>query len=121
MIEYPQPVPTAIHHIAGEVRAARLTREEDVLYMAAHLGLWAGRGDGEWTIDDASIHAEVGDVLLLLPAGAVIALPEGTYEALVTSLDQATKAHRRSMLLADLYAEARTVRVGAAKTGGGDA
>lgn len=60
MTEYPPPVPTIIHHLAGEVRAARLTREEDVLYMATHLGLRVSRSDGEWAIDDADIHAEVG-------------------------------------------------------------
>lgn len=121
MTEYPQPVPTAVHHIAGEVRAARLTREEDVLYMAAHLGLWAARSDGEWTIDDRSVRAEVGDVLLLLPGGAVIALPEGTYETLVTSLDQATREHRRRMRLTDLYPEHRAVRVSTVETSGSDA
>lgn len=124
MIEYPQPVPTAVHYIVGEVRAARLTREEDVLYMAARLGLRVDRGDGEWTIDDASVHAEVGDVLLLLPGGAVIALPEGAYETLVASFDQAARERRRCMQrlrLAYLGAKVRTMRVGAAKTGGGDA
>lgn len=120
MIEYPQPVPTAVHHIAGEVRAARLTREEDVLYMAGRLGLWASRSDGEWTIDDGSVCAEVGDVLLLLPGGAVIALPEDTYKTLVTSLDQVTKEHRRRMRLAR-YAEAIGVRASTTKAGGGDA
>lgn len=121
MTEYPQPVPTAVHHIAGEVRAARLAREEDVLYMASHLGLSIDRSDGELTIDDTGIHAEVSDVLLLLPGGAVIALPEGTYETLVTSLDQAAKEHRRRMRLARLYAAARTVRVGTTKTDKSDA
>ena len=123
MTEYPQPVPTAIHHIAGEVRAARLAREEDVLYMAAHLGLVAGRRGDEWFIDDNSVHAEVGDVLLLLPGGAVIALPESAYETLISSFDQA--AERRRWLVqrmrAALRAEGRTMRVGTTKAGGGDA
>lgn len=124
MTEYPQPVPTAVHYIVGEVRAGRLTCEEDVLYMASHLGLSIDRSDGEWAIDDSSVHAEVGDVLLLLPGGAVIALPEGTYETLVTSFDQAARERRRCMQrmrLAYLGAKARTMRVGTTKTDKSDA